>query len=204
LFIEVIDSLRCPREHNETWLVAAFNRMSGRFVVEGTLGCPECNASYPIENGIADLRIDRYFTARVDVPRTPPDPELVMRTAAYLNLVNQAGTVIVTGGYNNAAPGIAEMTGYRTIAIDPWPWLDDTEIVSSILADARLPFATSSIDGIALHDEKFMHDVARVLKPGARLIAPSASDLPQGLRELDRDESLVVAEAIGPLLTLRR
>ena len=31
----MIDLLRCPREHEETWLVAAFNRMEGRFIVEG-------------------------------------------------------------------------------------------------------------------------------------------------------------------------
>ena len=55
MHIELIDLLRCPREHEETWLVAAFTRIQDRVVSEGRLGCPVCSAAYPIESGIANF-----------------------------------------------------------------------------------------------------------------------------------------------------
>ena len=40
MFIELIDTLRCPTPHDESWLVLAADRMAARHVVEGTVGCP--------------------------------------------------------------------------------------------------------------------------------------------------------------------
>ena len=55
MFIELIDQLRCINEHPDTWLVASFQTVSNRFVLEGSLGCPSCSAQYPIHEGIADF-----------------------------------------------------------------------------------------------------------------------------------------------------
>ena len=44
MFVEIIDLLRCPNAHAESWLVAAAARTVGRHIVEGTLGCPVCEA----------------------------------------------------------------------------------------------------------------------------------------------------------------
>ena len=56
MFIELVDALRCPRPHEESWLVLAASRLEARHVLEGTLGCPVCHAQYPIRDGIVDLR----------------------------------------------------------------------------------------------------------------------------------------------------
>src|SRR5688572_33340449 len=53
VFIELIDSLRCPVDHDESWLVASIVERSGRDIVAGTLGCPVCRAEYPIRDSIA-------------------------------------------------------------------------------------------------------------------------------------------------------
>jgi uncharacterized protein YbaR (Trm112 family) len=205
LFIELIDSLRCPHEHEETWLVAAFNKMNGRYVIEGKLGCPVCSGQFTIEGGVPNLTVSARPHLREEIQQQPADPDDAMRVSAFLNLSRQAGMVLLTGGYTSSAPGIAELTGYRTIAVNPSAQLADSELVASVSADVRLPFAASSIDGIAMdHASAFMHDAARVLKPGGRIVAPASETLPPGLRELARDESYVVAEAVGPLLTLRR
>ena len=55
MFIELIDLLRCTKPHDETWLVAAFNTVSNRFVQEGKLGCPTCSAEYWIRDGVGDF-----------------------------------------------------------------------------------------------------------------------------------------------------
>jgi hypothetical protein len=179
--------------------------MNGRFVVDGKLGCPVCNADFTIENGVANLEVLSKHRPPNVAQWQRPDPETAMRLSAFLNLTNQAGMVLLTGAYTGAAPEIAELTGYRAIAVDPSLPVQDSELVASVLADVRLPFAASSVDGIAIDgSDSFMQDAARVLKPGGRIVAPASTDLAAGLRELVRDENYVVAEAVGPLLNLRR
>ena len=188
-------------------MVAAFNKMNGRFVMEGKLGCPICHANYPIHDGIPDLRTDPFFVALVDAPPRRVDPEEVERLAAFLNLTREGATVLLTGNHADAARGVAELTMSRTFALRPHPVFahQDSELTATLLADTRLPFATSSMDGVAVDDDKFsMAEVSRVLKPGGRLVAPSTTELAGNIRELARDESYVVAEAVGPLLNLRR
>jgi uncharacterized protein YbaR (Trm112 family) len=207
LFIELIDLLRCPREHEETWMVAAFNKMNGRFIVEGKLGCPVCHANFPIADGIPDLRSDPYFVALVDSPPRQVNPEESERLAAFLNLTREGAVILLAGEHADSARGVAELTMSRAFAIRPHPVFahDDSELVATLLADTRLPFATSSIDGIAIDSEKFsMSEITRVLKPGGRFVAPSSTKLAGNIRELARDEDFVVAEAVGPLLNLRR
>jgi hypothetical protein len=204
VFIELIDSLRCPHEHEETWLVAAFNEMRDRFVVEATLGCPVCSATFKVKSGVADLRLITEARER-SIEQSQNDSESAMRLAAFLNLVRPGSVVILAGSHAPNAGTIAELTESRVFAINPVTRLQDSERVATVLADTRLPFATSSVDGIAVDDASFsVADITRVLKPGGRLVAPAAIELAGSIREIARDENYVVAEAVGPLLSLKR
>jgi hypothetical protein len=74
-----------------------------------------------------------------------------------------------------------------------------------VLADSRLPFASSSVYGIALTDDAVLsEDIKRVLQPGGRAVLSSDAAIPLGLNELARDAHNVVAEALGPVISLRR
>ena len=42
MHIDVAELLRCPVAHEDTWLVARVDRMAGRHIVDGALGCPIC------------------------------------------------------------------------------------------------------------------------------------------------------------------
>ena len=55
MFIELTDHLRCPADHEESYLVLLPDRMDGRSVREGRLGCPVCGRTYRLANGILDL-----------------------------------------------------------------------------------------------------------------------------------------------------
>lgn len=202
MFIEFIDLLRCPRDHEETWLVAAFNKMSGRFVHQGTLGCPVCHATYEIRNGVADLRADTAPVLERDHRLKPVDQEVTLRLAAFLNLTRPGSLVVLDGNHADAAESIAELTQSRVITINSLIDAKDSELTSATLADARLPLASASVDGIALSDDSFGPDITRVLKPGGRVVLPAHSGLPAGLNELARDETYVVAESVGPLIGL--
>ena len=203
MFIETIDLLRCPREHEETWLVAAFTKMNGRFVVEGSLGCPICEATYVIANGIADFTAESSPRA-MKSSRESNETEQAIRLAAFLNLVRPGSTVVLEGDQAVYAPAIASMTQCRVIALDPSHDVTETEQTSTIHAGDRIPLGTSSVDGVAAMSAAIISDAARVLKPGSRLVAPAGLPLHPALTELARDDTSVVAEAAGPLIRLSR
>jgi uncharacterized protein YbaR (Trm112 family) len=200
VYIEIIDLLRCPRDHEETWLVAAFTEMDGRFVVEGKLGCPICNASYDIIDGVACFsgEVSDAFAPRVD-------HDAVIRTAALLNLTRPGSIAVLCGDEGNAAEDVSELTQCRVIALNPSANIEDTERVATVVCIDRIPLATSSVDAIALGaNPTLASDAARVLRPGGRLTANADVVLPSELREIARDERTIVAESVGPIIPLRR
>jgi uncharacterized protein YbaR (Trm112 family) len=200
VFIEMIDLLRCPREHEETWLVAAFSEMDGRFVVEGKLGCPICKASYDIVDGVACFggEISEAFAPNVSA-------ESVMRTAALLNLMRPGLLVVLCGSEASAAEDLSQLAQCRVIAMNPAANIEDTDHVGTIVTTDRIPLATASVDAIAIGDcHSLLTDASRVLRPSGRLTISAETELPPGFRELARDDQQIVAEAMGPLLAIQR
>ena len=100
MFIELIDALRCPVPHDESWLVAAATRVEARHIVEGTVGCPVCKAEYPIHDGVADFRSGE--AAPLAAP-SAPDAELAMRVAAMLDLADSQGFAVLLGAWGSQA-----------------------------------------------------------------------------------------------------
>src|SRR3954470_22746959 len=96
MFIELIDTLRCPTPHEESWLVLSSSRMAARHVLEGVLGCPVCKAEYPIHDGAADFR--RAPPAPTS-PAGPGEPVQAMRLAAFLGLDDAHGFAVLMGGW---------------------------------------------------------------------------------------------------------
>src|SRR4030081_3421247 len=95
MFIELVDALRCPTPHDESWLVGSADRMEARHIVEGTLGCPVCRAEFPIHDGVVDFR---RGPARALPSNAAPDPEQTMRLAALLDLSDASGFPVLLGG----------------------------------------------------------------------------------------------------------
>ncbi len=204
MYIELIDLLRCPRKHADSCLVAAVNKMDGRFVVEGKLGCPVCSAAYRIANGTVDLRDGTGFGLEPLRDAGPADEEASVRAAALLGLTKPNSIVVLVGGAANLARQISDLAEARVLAVNATERIDETERVAVILASNRLPFAPSSIDGLMLDETTaaFAPDASRVLRQGGRLIATAATKLPAGFRELAKDEREIVAESIGTLISL--
>jgi len=200
VYIEMIDLLRCPLEHEETWLVAAFSRMNGRFVMEGKLGCPVCNASYEVTDGIARFA---EFTAPREGAAVEHDD--AVRTAALLNLTRPGSLAVLCGNDAGVAEQVSAMTQCRVIALNPSSLIDETEYVAVIHALDRFPIGSASVDAVAIGDcDRMLADAARILRPSGRLTAPASSTLPEGFRELARDDVTVVCERVSPLVTIGR
>ncbi len=207
MYIELIDLLRCPRPHEESWLVAAFNQMEGRFVIEGKLGCPICSASFPINGGIADFRADTSGVATIPDALDSLTEEATFRAAGMLGLTRTGAAVVLSRMPSEIGPSIAELTGVRVICVNQTGDPYEAENVASISVDERLPLASGSIDAMMLADPVSGGDTAealRVLRTGGRLVAPASTALAGNLRELARDERYIVAEFTGPLVSLSR
>lgn len=203
MFIETIDLLRCPREHEETWLVASFTTLRDRFVIEGTLGCPVCEAVYPVANGIADFSVAPAATAG-PADAAVNDPDAALRLAAFLNLLSPGNTAVLEGRNGAHAAELATITQSRVISLNPLAQVDDTELTSTVRATGQIPLASSSLAGVALENAGLAGEAARVLRPGGRLVGPAGMILPPVFSELARDETHVVAESKGPLVGLSR
>ena len=192
MFIELIDLLRCTRPHEDSWLVATFQELRERDVIEGLLSCPVCEARYPITGGVAWFDVEPG-TALTIIDGAEAD---AMRVAAYLNLV-EPGVVLLAGGWAGAAAAVAA-SDCTVIALNA-PEPADNARVSRLRADDIVPLARECLDGIALASasERLIARGVRALKIGARMVAPAHARLPEGLVELGRDETWWVAAREG-------
>jgi len=203
VFIEFVDALRCLRPHESTWLVAAPDRMMGRSIVRGTLGCPVCRAEYPIVDGVAYFGAEpgEPAAARVD-PSPPADPELVLRAAALLGLADGGGTAVLGGAWSAAAAGLLELAPAHYLLLDPPHAAHAGDGVSVLRTAGALPLAAACVRGVALDDATasapVLESAVRALRPAGRLVAPAGAPLPAGVRELARDPRHWVAEREVP------
>jgi uncharacterized protein YbaR (Trm112 family) len=207
MYIELIDLLRCPREHADSWLVAAFNRIEERFVIEGKLGCPICSATYQIADGLVDLREGGEVSV-VGQKRdsTGATEDAAIRSAALLDLTKPDSLVVLAGSSSTLSHQLNNIADARVIALNPTSRVQETERVAVVLTDIRLPVAPGSVDGILLDERSaaFAQDAARILRQGGRLIAPTTANLPASFRELARDDNEIVAESLGDMISLSR
>jgi uncharacterized protein YbaR (Trm112 family) len=201
MFLELVDILRCPRPHEETWLVASSVRMEGRHIVEGELGCHVCHEHYPITDGVARFG-ERATTSAPDTTPGLAHESAAMRIAALLGLAEPGGVVLLTGKFGSLAHPMAMMVGdTQLVAVNPAEAIGMGDTVSALTTESVLPLANGACRGAAVDathvDPAFLAEVARVLKPGARLVAPASCSLPDGVTELARDDREWVGEQRG-------
>ena len=212
MFIELVDLLRCPRDHEDSWLVAAIHERAGRDIVKGVLGCPVCMAEYPIENGVGIFG-EGIPTSAVHARGTydESDDDAAMRCAALLDLFDPGGAVILGGVWGRVARALLDISRTAILLVAPPPGiLAPGDTISSIQVGERLPVAAGSMRGIALDERtsapSLVASAARALKAGGRMVVPVAAALPPGVVERARDDLYQVGEAeaaAGTLVSLK-
>jgi len=201
VFIELVDALRCPRAHEESWLVLATSRIRARHIQEGALGCPVCRAEYPIRAGIVDLRLDdarsvaRAGPARVDsgvVDDVPAD-----HLAAMLNLSDALGFAVLVGEWGRHADALLALEPMPPLLlVDPPEGIAMAPGLSGVRAGSALPLAVGAARAVAVDDTdaERLASAAQATRAGGRLVAPARASIPDGVRELARTERLWVGE----------
>ncbi len=190
MFVELIEALRCPREHEESPLVVTASHTEARHILEGTLGCPICQAEFQIRAGEA------LFDADVAAEVIAPNPEAAMRLAAFLDLTDAHGYAILCGSWGGHAEEIRSISETPLMLMNPPPGVD-VMATGIVRVRGRLPLAALAGRAVALDDRRGEVPVASIMaavRPEGRVVGPLALPLPEGVRELTRDAQMWVGE----------
>jgi uncharacterized protein YbaR (Trm112 family) len=204
MFIELVDALRCPRTHEESWLVASATRMEARHIVDGTLGCPVCMAEYPIRDGVVDFRREGAPPIAEVIDSSG---ELAMRTAALLDLTDATGFAVLTGAWGGIANELSRIVETPLIVVDPPGDVVGMPGISVVRCDDALPIAPAAARALALDggSEARVRSAVSAVKAKGRIMGATTLDIPAGPKELARDAPMWVAERElipSPLVTL--
>lgn len=202
---DLLDALRCPGTHEESWLVAMVLEASGPTLLEAELACPVCGAEYRIIDGVA-----RFADALPAVPAEPYTSDMVLRLAALLGVADSQLPVGLVGRYTAASGVLASFVSAPQLLINGGPVIPGP-VVSRIVVADRLPLGVETLAAIAVDaahaTSPFLESAARALRVGGRLVAPAEARIPAGMRELARDATEWVAETTtraSGLIELRR
>lgn len=181
MFIELTDHLRCPADHEASFLVLLPTAMDGRLVRRGLLGCPVCHRETPVEDGIAD------FGDAPPAPRAttlPPD-------AAYalLGLDGPGGYLALVGGAGSLAPELAALLpGVRFVLVNPPPDTVPSDS-ASVLRAGRLPIKSAAMRGAVItadhaSDPSWLAATHDCVLPGLRVLVEGDPVEREGIRVL--------------------
>lgn len=212
MHIEFIDLLRCPALHEDSWLVAAITKMDRRIVVEAKLGCPVCDATYFVRDGVAMFDaappIDTVPESEQTRDQTANDFDDPVMISAFLGLTSPDMLALLTGDWAPVSEEVAELIGARIISLNATKPTHKLENVAEMRGAGRIAVADKSLDGVALDSAhstpSMLGEAARILRQHGRLVAAASAQLPPQFRELARDPDNVVAEYVGELVPLRR
>jgi hypothetical protein len=215
MYLELVDALRCLRPHQPTALVASVERVVDRDVITGTLGCPLCDARYPIVEGA--VVFDPACRPPDWLPAAGPPAgaaETATRVAALLDLTDANGVVLLHGSWADAADAVSRIAPVAMVLLNP-TGRTRADGARGLLYAPVAPLAPGAVRAAAIDgpaDPALVESVVRAVRPGGRLMGPAGVAVPVGVRELARDadgwvgERLAAAPATpeGPPVTLRR
>ena len=206
---DLLDALRCPGTHEESWLVAMVLEASGSSLLVAELACPVCGAEFRIVNGIAHFA-GATPAAPPAWPSEPYTPAMALRLAALLGVAESQLPVALVGRYTAASSALASLVSAPQLLINGSPVIPGPGVSCLVVAD-RLPLGVESLAGIAVDaahaTATFLDSATRALRLGGRLVAPADAPVPAGMRELARDTTEWVAETTARasgLVELRR
>lgn len=208
MLLELVDTFRCIRPHEDSWLVAAAYRIDGRHLMEGVLGCPVCRTEYPVRDGVVDFTggaaTAPAAASGAEVDRSSIADE-AMRLAALLGLEEVRAPVLLAGGWVDLLATLGEIAPAPYILVNAAPPADGPP-ASALRTAGTIPLASGAAHGVALDaaaaaDDGLVQGAVRALRPGGRLVAPSGTPVPAGVRELARDARHWVAERVAEATT---
>jgi hypothetical protein len=170
MFIELAEYLRCPRPHEDTFLVLSTGAMKDRHVLFGTIGCPVCHAEFPVLDGIARFSQRPHWPA----PAAPLPEAGAVR--ALLGLTSPGGYVLLVGSATGLAAGLGSLLeGVHLVCLNPPDQMAWDRSRSVLHATDFVPIRDGVLRGVVLGSETLTApwtlETSRALLRGQRLVA---------------------------------
>jgi uncharacterized protein YbaR (Trm112 family) len=168
VFIELTDHLRCPADHDESFLVLLPGTMEGRSVRTGDLGCPVCGRTFQLKDGV----FDTGDAPATEVTRSVLDADAI---TALVGLSGPGGYLTLVGAAGAFGSELAERnSGVALVAVNPPASVVDGPGIS-VIRSSRLPLKTGTMRGVVLSrpfadDVAWVKEAARVVLPGLRVV----------------------------------
>ena len=191
MFVELIEHLRCPNEHQESVLVATATRTENRHIIDGVLGCPVCHAEFRIHEAVAEFG-KRPLMSVFEIP----SDETAMRVAAFLELTDASGFALLCSRWAVHIVELQKVTKTPLVAINPTIAFLPRRAAATIQC-ATIPFAEGSARAFALDNGSSQAIIAsgvRAVRAGGRVLGPATLPVPDGVTELVRDDRVWVGE----------
>jgi hypothetical protein len=189
VIVDLADALRCIRPHEPAALITSVDLLDGRQIVTGSLGCPVCDARYPIVEGAAVFGAAWFDRSRVAPLPAAPGEAGVIRVGALLDLTDPAGWVLLEGGISAVGAALHALLDTAVVLLNPPGAVPAGGDVSVIYAPV-VPFSPGLLRGAALShgvDPVLADSVVPALRAGGRIMAPVSVSVPSGVAELARD-----------------
>lgn len=167
MHLVLTDSLTCPR--CGAGLIVMADRMDGRQIMDGQLGCPGCRTNYPVRAGTADLRVHAGTTPPAGYAGDP------LRLLALTGVTEARGFLLLVGGVSGENTRLAGVVPNLQLVAVNAPGAAAPE-VSVLLIDELLPFAAASMRGVILTgsaDAQTLAECVRVCALGGRVVIDS-------------------------------
>jgi uncharacterized protein YbaR (Trm112 family) len=205
VLLELTEILRCPRDHEESFVVCVTHRTEGRQVMRGVVGCPVCLAEFPIRDGELDFtaggsggaesgeggrpRGAEASTRGAQLGAPGPRPERqgsaavgplsAEALATFLDLRGPGGYVVLAGAAGRLAPPLAALIpGVHLVVVNAPPLAGRSGECSYVFCRDRIPVKAAQVRAVVLGA-----DCA-----GAPWLAEAARVLLRGLRVVIEDE----------------
>jgi uncharacterized protein YbaR (Trm112 family) len=173
VFIELTDLLRCPIDHDESFLVLLPDVMDGRSVRTGQLGCPVCGRTFHLVDGVFD---GGGAAAGSEAGRTALTGESL---SVLTGLQGPGGYLALVGPVASLWEEVAALNpGIALVGINPGPGVSDGPGISVIRA-GKIPLKSNVLRGVVLgrpyaDEADWVREAARVVLPGLRVVGEGA------------------------------
>lgn len=190
MHVELSDLLTCPRCGPTYGLILLPSESRDRRVESGVLGCANCRERYPVEGGVPDLRIGPGSGAEVSVNAAAGGGSVgvagevardkAMRLAAFLDLTDGGGSVLLAGPSATYASLLSELVpGVTVVVIAGGEAAVGDPAVTRLRVDSGLPFRARGLRGVALTGDwaSMVEEGASLLRsPGRLVLDPAPAD----------------------------
>ena len=195
MFVELIESLRCPNDHEESPLIASSTKTEARHIIDGVLGCPVCRAEFPIKDAVAEFGPRGAIGGAFEIP----SQETAMRLAAFLELTDATGFALLCSRWAIHIEHIGRLTQTPIVAVNPTLAMP-VRLAAGAIRCKSIPVAQGSARAFALDNGSSRALIAsgvRAVRAGGRILGPATLPVPEGVTELVRDETMWVGEKSG-------